>query len=163
MEWISLLWFGIGGLVISTLGSHCGNSRSLSRFSTNQFFSQDTTLFGLYIKPGIKERGAECGELGEWGERYIWGNVSKYSGKCRQTFWGMSLYITGNVIKHSREFCQIFREMSPNIPGDVTKLLSLISECFTVHYLLISSNQSEYLHSFPVCKSLLLANPKGKF
>ena len=95
------------------------------------------------IKPGIQERGTESGERGEWGECYIPGkNVLKHSGECRQTF----------------------REMSPNIPGNVAKLLSsLISECFTVHYLLISSNQSEYLYSFPVCKNVLPANPKETF
>ena len=31
--------------MISTLGSHCGNSRSLSRFSTSQLFSDEATFF----------------------------------------------------------------------------------------------------------------------
>ena len=50
----------------------------------------------LCIKPGIQERGTECGERGE----------------C---------YIPGNVVKCSRECPQTFREMSPNIPGNVPK------------------------------------------
>ena len=53
----------------------------------------------LCIKPGILERGTECGERGEWGE-------------C---------YIPGNVLKHLGECCQIFREMSPNIPENIAK------------------------------------------
>ena len=39
----------------------------------------------------------------------------------------------------------------------------LISECFTVHYVLISSNRSKHLYSFPVCKTVLLANAKERF
>ena len=65
-----------------------------------------------------------------------------YSGECRETFWGTF----------------------SNILGNVAKLLSLlVSECFTVHYVLISSNQSEYLYSFPVCKNALPANAKETF
>ena len=130
---------------------------------------------GLCRKPGIQERGTECGEHREWGECYIPGNVAKHTGECPQTFLGLFPSIPGNVPKHSGECPQIFLGMSPNIPGNVfqgmsqnipgnvTKLLSLISECFTVHYVLISSNQSEYLYSFPVCKNVLLANPKETF
>ena len=44
-----------------------------------------------------------------------------YSGKCRQTFWGMSSNILGSVAKHSGECPQIFRGMSSNIPGNVVK------------------------------------------
>ena len=96
-----------------------------------------TGSFRLCIKPGI-QNGMECGERGE----------------C---------YIPGNVAKLSVEYPQIFRGISPIIPGNVAKLLSLISESFTVHYVLISSNQSEYLYTFPVCKNVLLANPKETF
>ena len=39
----------------------------------------------------------------------------------------------------------------------------LISECFTIHYVLISSNRSKHLYSFPVCKTVLLANAKQRF
>ena len=45
MEWISLLWIGIGDLAISTLGNHCGNSRSLTQSYTSQLFSHETTFF----------------------------------------------------------------------------------------------------------------------
>ena len=71
-----------------------------------------------------------------------------YSVECPQILRGMSPNILGNVSKYS---------------GNVPKLLSLIYECFTVHYVLISSNQSEFLYSFSVCKNVLLANPKETF
>ena len=123
------------------------------------------SFFRLCIKPGIQERGTECREPGEWGECYIPGNVAKHSVECPQTFRGMSSNIPGNVAKHSGECPKTFRGMSPNIPGNVpkipenvAKLPSLISECFTVHYVLISSNQSEYLYSCPVCKNVLKGN-----
>ena len=100
----------------------------------------------------------------------ISGNVTKHSAECCQTFWEMLRYITGNVLKHCRECrqtfsqcCQRFWGISSNILGNVAKLLSLTSECFAVHYVLISSNQNEYLYSFSVCKNVLLANPKETF
>ena len=34
----------------------------------------------------------------------------------------------------------------------------LLSECFTVHYVLISSNQRENIDNFPVCKTALLSS-----
>ena len=92
------------------------------------------------------------------------GNVLKSSGECCQTFREMSSNIAEKVAKHSREYRQTFRRMSQNIPVNFVKLLSsLVSECFTVHYVLISSNQSEYLYSFPVCKNALPANAKETF
>ena len=42
-----------------------------------------------------------------------------YSGKCRQTFWGISSNIPGNVAKHFVECHQLFQRMSPNISGNV--------------------------------------------
>ena len=89
-------------------------------------------FFGLCIKPGIQERGTECGERREWGECYIPENVAKHSGKCcktfrrmspkcPQTFRGMLLNIPGFVTKHSGECRQTFQGMSPNIPGNVAK------------------------------------------
>ena len=82
-------------------------------------------LFKLYIKPGILERGTECGEHGEC---FIPGNVLKDSRECRQTFrecrekfLGMFSNIPGNVVEHWRECHQTFREMSPNIPGIAAK------------------------------------------
>ena len=45
---------------------------------------------GLCIKPGIQERGTECGESGEWGECYIPGNITisaiKLHGRCSTGF-----------------------------------------------------------------------------
>ena len=106
-------------------------------------------IIQLCIKPRIHEQGTECEERGDWRECYILGNVAKHFGECPQTFRGMSPNIPGNVAKHSGnalkysgEFHQTFRGMSQNIRENVAKLLSLISECFTVHYVLISSNQS---------------------
>ena len=51
----------------------------------------------------------------------ILGNVTKYSGKCPQTFRGMSPNIPENVTKYSEKCPQTFRVMSPNIPGNVAK------------------------------------------
>ena len=107
---------------------------SFSDISFTFFFFQPK--IGLCIKPGIQERGMECGEPGEWEEYYISENVLKHSGKspqkirknvlkhsgkCRQTFWEISPNIPGNVLKHSRECCWTFRGMLLNILGDVAK------------------------------------------
>ena len=75
----------------------------------------------LCIKPGIQERGTECGEPREWGECYILGNIAKHCGECPQTFWGMSSNIPGNVAKHSAECHKTFQGMSQNIPGNLAK------------------------------------------
>ena len=90
-------------------------------------FSQ-ILLKELCIKPGIQERGTECGEPGKWGECYVPGNVLKHSGKCLQTFRGcpqtfqvLSSNIPGNVAKHSGEFSRTFRGMLSNILGNTTK------------------------------------------
>ena len=52
---------------------------------------------------------------------YIQGNVAKHSGKCPQTFRGMSPNIPGNVAEHSVECPQIFGVALPNIPGTAAK------------------------------------------
>lgn len=49
------------------------------------------------------------------------GNVSKHSGKCRQTFREILPDIPGDVLKHSRECLQSFRGISSNIPGKISK------------------------------------------
>ena len=74
------------------------------------------------------------------------GNVLKHSGECHQTFRRMSSNILENVVKHSGKYPQTFRAISPNIPGNVPKrsgeclqITIVNSECFTVHYVLISS------------------------
>ena len=76
----------------------------------------------LCIKPGIQERGTECGERGKWGGIL-------YSGECLQTFCEMLPNILGeysqtvreNLLKHSGECRQTFQGLSANIPGYVTK------------------------------------------
>ena len=84
----------------------------------------------MCIKPGIQERGTECGERGEWGNVVFRGmspnisvnvakhsgpgNVAKYSGECRQTFQGISSNIPGMSPN-------ILGNMSSNIPGNFTK------------------------------------------
>ena len=94
----------------------------------NQLSLENVSTKRLCIKPGIQERGTECGEREEQGECYIPGNVAKHSGnvlkhsgECRQTFRGMSPNIPRNVAKYSGECRQTFREMSPNIPGNFRK------------------------------------------
>ena len=75
----------------------------------------------LCIKPGIQERGAECGKRCEWVECYIPGNVLKHSGECPQTLRGMLLNISRNVAKHSGECPQTFRGRLANILGNEIK------------------------------------------
>ena len=70
----------------------------------------------LCIKPGIQERGTECGERGKQGNCYILGNVTKHSGECRQTFRGMLQNIPENVAKYFGECRQKFRGISSKIP-----------------------------------------------
>ena len=71
--------------------------RAINLYMEGTTFSVSTICW-LCIKPGIQERGTECGERREWG------NVAKYSG-------GMSLNISENVAKHSGECRQIFQGM----------------------------------------------------
>ena len=77
---------------------------------------------GLFIKPGIQERGTECGECEERGEcslrfrgisKRIPGNV------IILTFRGMLKKIPGNVQEHSGECSRRFRGMFKKIPGNV--------------------------------------------
>ena len=83
---------------------------------TSKIFKGSTKhISKLCIKPGIQERGAECGKRCEWVECYIPGNVLKHSGECPQTLRGMSSSIPGNVAKHFEECSQTFRRMSSNI------------------------------------------------
>ena len=49
------------------------------------------------------------------------GNVSKRSGKFSKTFPVISLNIPRNVAKHSEECSQTFQRMSSNIPGNIAK------------------------------------------
>ena len=92
------------------------------------YFHEKQMLKRLCIKPGIQERGTECGERGEWGNVIfrgmspnIPGNVFNYSGEHRQTFRGIQPNIPGNVAKPSEECSQTFWRMQPNIPGNAVK------------------------------------------
>ena len=56
-----------------------------------QNFPNQACDYWLCIKPGIQERGTDCGERGEWGECYIPGYVLKHSGECPIYFDGREL------------------------------------------------------------------------
>ena len=56
-----------------------------------QNFPNQACDYWLCIKPGIQERGTDCGERGEWGECYIPGDVLKHSGECPIYFDGREL------------------------------------------------------------------------
>ena len=60
-------------------------------------------FYRLFVKPGIQERGTECGKREQWGKIF-------YSRECRQTFWGTLPKILGTVLNHSREYPQTFWE-----------------------------------------------------
>ena len=98
--------------------AHLGEMIFIPR-SHGIFYLSSIKKFGLCIKPGIQERGTECGKRGEWRECYLPGIAGKQSGKCPQKILRMSSNIPGNIAKHSGECCQTFRGMSPNIPGNV--------------------------------------------
>ena len=84
--------------LLSVFQSH-SHSKILSLISVtlshiNEFYEW------LCVKPGMQERGTECGVREEWGECYIPGNVAKHSEECHQTFRGMPSNIPENVTKH---------------------------------------------------------------
>ena len=88
--------------------------------SENQSF--ENVSIGLFIKPGIQERGTEYGECstrfrGMFNK--IPGNVQQDSGECSTRFRGMLKKIPRNVRKDSRECWQRFRGMFKKIPGNV--------------------------------------------
>ena len=97
----------------------------------------------LFIKPGMQERGTECGECRERRECSLefrgisWrisgnvlilafrgmleklpGNVRGDSGKCSRRFRGMSKKIPGNAIKNSGVCSRRLRGMFGKIPGN---------------------------------------------
>ena len=63
----------------------------ITRMIYFQNFPNQACDYWLCIKPGIQERGTDCGERGEWGECYIPGYVLKYSGECPIYFDGREL------------------------------------------------------------------------
>ena len=125
----------------------------LRNFQT--YFEEHLEDVRLLIKPGIQERGTECGECGERGEcslgsrgmllcyysRECWrrflgmfekipGNVQKDSGECWKRFRGMFKRIPGNVQKDSGECSKGFRGMFEKIPGKLKVTLILILKNF---------------------------------
>ena len=96
---------------------HPCHRRKGSRFS--RIVCCQILVFRLFIKPGIQERGTECGERGECSlgfqgiSQRILGNV------IILTFRGMLKKIPGNVEEDSGECSKRFRGMFQKIPGDV--------------------------------------------
>ena len=88
-------------------------------FTLEQFFTRQLPLnahyFGLFIKPGIQERGTECEECGGTPGMFtrIPGNF------IILTFREMFKKIPGNVRKDSGECSRRFRGMFKKIPGNV--------------------------------------------
>ena len=87
----------------------------LRNFQT--YFEEHLEDVRLLIKPGIQERGTECGECGERGE-------------CWKRFRGMFKRIPGNVQKDSGECSKGFRGMFEKIPGKLKVTLILILKNF---------------------------------
>ena len=74
---------------------------------------------GLFIKPGIQERGTKCGECGERGE-WIPGKLLEDSGEYYYfNIPGMFQRIPGNIPEDSGECPERFREMFKEISGNV--------------------------------------------
>ena len=80
----------------------------------------------LFIKPGIQERGTECGECGEWAFRRtlkkIPGNAQQDSGEWSRRFRGMLNKIPGNAQQDSGECSKRFRECSKRFRGMFQKI-----------------------------------------
>ena len=82
--------------------------------------AETKTLNRLFIKPGIQERGTECGECAE---RRIPGNVIILTFReCWRRFRGMFEKIPGNVRRDSGEcskrFCWMFEKIPVNVRRD---------------------------------------------
>ena len=81
----------------------------------------------LFIKPGIQERGTECGERGECSlgfrgiSQKIPGNVRRDSEECSKRFRGIFEKIPGNVRRDSGECSKRFWGIFEKIPGNVSK------------------------------------------
>ena len=102
----------------------------------------------LFIKPGIQERGTECGECRERGGMFtripgnfledfgecshfsIPGNAREASGECSRRFRGMFEEIPGNAQEDSGECLRKFRGMLSKIPGYVQEDCGKCSERF---------------------------------
>ena len=74
------------------------------------------------MKPGIQERGTECGECGERREFLLGFQgmlLFQHSGECSKNFRGMFEEIPANVEEDSGECSKRFRGMLKKIPGNV--------------------------------------------
>ena len=91
---------------------------TLEKVFSSEFceISKNTFLAGLFIKPGIQERGTERGECSHFS---IPGNIRGDSGECSKRFQGMLLIIPGNFQEDSGECSRGFRGMFKKIPGNV--------------------------------------------
>ena len=105
-------------------------------------------ILWLFIKPGIQERGTECGEYRERGEcslgfrgiskripgnvlilafremfEKIPGNFIKESGECLRRFRGILLMIPGNALEDSGE-CSRFWKIPENVECSIRRQCS---------------------------------------
>ena len=117
-----------------TFGWVCTIKQKILRFDNHLFTSKllrktimhKSKLFteniGLFIKPGIQERGMEYGECRERGECSLGFRgmlFFEHSGECSRRFRGMFKKIPRNVQKESGECLRRFREMFEKVPGNV--------------------------------------------
>ena len=123
MEWISLLWIGIGDLAISRLGNHCGNSRSLSQFSTSQLFSHEATFFVAKIFDNVKYKKHTTNKFRSshtevFCKECVLRNFAKFTGKqkCHSFFFNKAAAPRpANLLKKrpwqvfSCEFCAVYK------------------------------------------------------
>ena len=111
----------------------------------------------LFLKPGMQERGTECGECGERGEcllgfrgiskripgnviiltfpgmfKKIPRNVRRDSGECSRRFRGMFEEIPGNVEEDSGECSRRFRGILKKISANVN--LKFFCEILLIFY-----------------------------
>ena len=108
---------------------------------TSSKFAPATSYFRLFIKPGIKKRGTECGKCRELGE-------------CSLGFRAMFLYL------YSGECSRRFRVVFKRIPGNVQEDFG---ECFQFYvnesYVLLRKSKC-YLNFEDVIYLLMLYRMK---
>ena len=116
--------FSLTGCTLAELFSKPANWRQIYKQRSSTFHTSNEAMYNT--------RTTGTGN-GMRGTRGMWGIL--YSGKSRQTFRGMSSNILGNVTKYSGECRQIFREwyqtiqgMSSNIPGNVSNILGNVTK-----------------------------------
>ena len=102
--------FSLIGCTLTELFSKPANWRQIYKQTSSTFHTSNEAMYNT------RNTGKGNGMRGTQG---MWGML--YSGKCCQTFRGMSSNILGNSTKPSGECRQIFRGMISSIPGNVTK------------------------------------------